>query len=44
MMLKELCPDRYRTLLEEMAEEEAVRDVHVRGLGWKDRRGVGGGA
>lgn len=26
--LKELCPDRYRALLEESAEEEAVRDVH----------------
>lgn len=30
--MKELCPDRYRTLLEEMSEEEAVRDVHVRTL------------
>lgn len=28
--LKELCPDRYRALLEDMNEEEALRDVHVR--------------
>lgn len=26
--LKELCPDRYRALLEDMHEEEALRDVH----------------